>query len=43
MNVNVVDTQNFNVDRVEGQCVRIKGGEWFLSYHLTKVNYYDII
>lgn len=33
----------FNVDYVEGQLVRIKGGEWFLSYHLTKVDYYDII
>lgn len=33
----------FEVDKVQGQCVRIKGGEWFLCYHLTKVNTYDMI
>ncbi len=33
----------FYVDCVDGQCVRIEGGYWFLSYHLTKVNQYDMI
>ena len=33
----------FEVDKVQGQCVRIKGGEWFLCYHLTKINVYDMI
>ena len=33
----------FEVDKVQGQCVRIKGGEWFLCYHLTKINTYDMI
>lgn len=33
----------FEVDMVQGQCVRIKGGEWFLCYHLTKINVYDMI
>ena len=33
----------FIIDRVEGQCVRLTSGEWFLHYHLNKVDYYDII
>lgn len=33
----------FEVDGIQGQCVRIKSGGWFLNYHLTKINTYDMI